>query len=160
LLQFHCCNFIAAISLLPFYRYGFSGALAPIMNIFVVEDSSLLRERLIRTLSSISGVQVTGYSETAEEAIQQIHQLNPDTIILDIRLKQGTGYQVLQAVKTRGKPPLVIVLTNFAYPQYRNKYLEAGADYFFDKSNEFDQVVLVLKDRIKKEPPTKPKLDA
>jgi len=127
------------------------------MNVFVVEDSSLLRERLIRTLTGIEGVQVSGYSDTAEEAIQQIQQVTPDAIILDIRLRQGTGFQVLQAVKVRGKPPLVIVLTNFAYPQYRNKYLDAGADFFFDKSNEFDQIVVVLNQYLKKE---KPKLDA
>lgn len=138
------------------YSLSDAGGLA-LMNVFVVEDSSLLRERLIRTLTGIEGVEVSGYSDTAEEAIQQIQQVNPDAIILDIRLRQGTGFQVLQAVKVRGKPPLVIVLTNFAYPQYRNKYLDAGADFFFDKSNEFDQVVVVLNQHLKKD---KPKLDA
>lgn len=123
------------------------------MTVFVVEDSSLLRERLIRTLTGIQGVSVAGYSDTAEDAIQQIQQVHPDAIILDIRLRQGTGFQVLQAIKTRGKPPLVIVLTNFAYPQYRNKYIEAGADFFFDKSNEFDQVVVVLNQHLKKDRP-------
>lgn len=130
------------------------------MNVFVVEDSSLLRERLIRTLTGITGVKIAGYSDTAEEAVQLIQDKHPDAIILDIRLRQGTGFQVLQAVKTRGKPPLVIVLTNFAYPQYRTKYLEAGADYFFDKSNEFDQVVVVLNQQLKKEIASDPKLDA
>lgn len=121
------------------------------MNVFVVEDSSLLRERLIRTLISIDGVQVSGFSDTAEDAIGLIQQSHPDAIILDIRLRQGTGFQVLQAVKGGRKPPLVIVLTNFAYPQYRKKYIDAGADYFFDKSNEFDQVVVVLNQYLKKE---------
>jgi DNA-binding NarL/FixJ family response regulator len=130
------------------------------MNVFVVEDSSLLRERLIRTLTGINGVQVTGYSDTAEEAIQQIQQLHPDAIILDIRLRQGSGFQVLQAIKVQGKPPLIIVLTNFAYPQYRKRYLDAGADFFFDKSNEFDQVVVVLNQYLDKEKPQKRKLDA
>lgn len=119
-----------------------------------------MRERLLRTLTGISGVKIAGFSDTAEEAIDKIQQVHPDAIILDIRLKQGTGFQVLQAVKTRGKPPLVIVLTNFAYPQYRNKYLSAGADFFFDKSNEFDQVVVVLNQHIEKEKKSEPKLDA
>lgn len=130
------------------------------MNIFLVEDSSLLRERLIRTLSSIQGVHVSGFADTAEDAIQSIQQLNPDAIILDIRLRQGTGFQVLQSVKMRGRPPLVIVLTNFAYQQYRNKYLDAGADFFFDKSNEFDQVVGVLLQYLNNERQNDKKLDA
>jgi DNA-binding NarL/FixJ family response regulator len=130
------------------------------MNVFVVEDSSLLRERLIRTLAGIEGVKVSGYSDNAEDAIQLIQNSHPDAIILDIRLRQGSGFQVLQAVKVQGKPPLVIVLTNFAYPQYRKRYLDAGADFFFDKSNEFDQVVVVLNQYIDKEKPRKQKLDA
>lgn len=133
------------------------------MNIFLVEDSTLLRERLIRTLTGIKGVQISGFADTAEDAIQLIQQNNPDAIILDIRLRQGTGFQVLQSVKVRGRPPLVIVLTNFAYQQYRNKYLDAGADFFFDKSNEFDQVVTVLNQYVKKDESTantSPSLDA
>lgn len=121
------------------------------MNVFVVEDSSILRERLIRSLSGIRGVEVAGFADTAEDAIQRIQEFHPDAIILDIRLRQGTGFQVLQACKVAGKPPLVIVLTNFAYPQYRKKYLDAGADFFFDKSNEFDQIVGVLTQQLKQQ---------
>lgn len=126
----------------------------------MVEDSSLLRERLIRTLTGIEGIRVNGFAETAEEAIQQIQLGHPDAIILDIRLRQGTGFQVLQACKVPDKAPLFIVLTNFAYPQYRKKYLDAGADFFFDKSNEFDQVVVVLKEQLKKGKTNKSELDA
>jgi DNA-binding NarL/FixJ family response regulator len=72
-------------------------------------------------------------------------------VVLDIRLKQGTGFQVLNAVKVPKQPPVIIILTNFAYPQYRKKCVEAGADYFFDKSNEFDQVVTILKQLQKSE---------
>jgi DNA-binding NarL/FixJ family response regulator len=131
-----------------------------LMNVFVVEDSSLLRERLIRTLTGIHGVRVTGYADTAEDATQMIHELHPDAVILDIRLRQGTGFQVLQAIKVRGQPPVVIVLTNFAYPQYRKKYMDAGADFFFDKSNEFDQVVVVLNQYLQKDKTNDRKLDA
>ncbi|MCC7161556.1 MAG: response regulator transcription factor [Anaerolineae bacterium] len=130
------------------------------MNVFVVEDSSLLRERLIRTLNEIRGIQVSGFSDTADEAIQLIEQARPDAIILDIRLRQGNGYQVLQKVKSPGKPPLVIILTNFAYPQYRKRYLDAGADFFFDKSNEFDKVVLVLSQYLKRPKSSSDALDA
>lgn len=130
------------------------------MNVFLVEDSNLLRERLIRTLAGIEGIHVSGHSDTAEGAIEGIQLKHPDAIILDIRLRQGTGFQVLQACKVPGKAPLVIVLTNFAYPQYRKKYLEAGADFFFDKSNEFDQLVVVLKQELKKGKTSNQKLDA
>ncbi len=130
------------------------------MTIFVVEDSSLLRERLIRTLNTLKQVKVSGFSDTAEDAIQQIREQKPDAVILDIRLRVGNGFQVLQACKIAGKPPLVIVLTNFAYPQYRKKYMEAGADFFLDKSNEFDQVVVVLNQYLDKTRAENQQLDA
>lgn len=120
------------------------------MKIFLVEDSGLLRERLLFTLAGIKGLEVCGFSDSAEQAIQLIRQTESDIIILDIRLRQGNGFQVLKAVKKPGQPPTVIVLTNFAYPQYRKKFLEAGADYFFDKSSEFAQVPFVLRELLAK----------
>jgi DNA-binding NarL/FixJ family response regulator len=114
------------------------------MKVFLVEDSDLLRERLTRDLSNLKKIEVCGFSDSAEQAIQQIEQTRPDVIMLDIRLREGNGFHVLRAVKKPGQPPVVIVLTNFAYPQYRKKFLDAGADYFFDKSSEFAQAILVL----------------
>jgi DNA-binding NarL/FixJ family response regulator len=120
------------------------------MKVLIVEDSLPLRERLIHSIQNVPGVQVGGFADSAEEAISQINRVQPDVVVLDIRLRQGTGYEVLRAVKKPGEPPIVIVLTNFAYPQYRKKYMDGGAEFFFDKSNEFDQVVTVLEDLQKK----------
>jgi DNA-binding NarL/FixJ family response regulator len=59
-------------------------------------------------------------------------------------MPSGSGISVLEEVKRRGKSPVVIMLTNYPYPQYRKKCMDAGADYFFDKSNEFHKVTEVL----------------
>lgn len=128
------------------------------MRVFVVEDSPSLRERLNRTLSSIQGVEVVGHAATATDAVERIARCNPDTVILDIRLSEGNGLQVLEAVRLADaehhqminhhpmtKHRTMIILTNYPYPQYRKRFLEAGADYFFDKSVEFEQVVETLK---------------
>ena len=53
----------------------------------------------------------------------------------------GNGIQALTAVKQGAAPPVVIMLTAFAYPQYQIRCLAAGADYFFDKTTEFDERV-------------------
>lgn len=121
-----------------------------IMRIYLVEDSDLLRERLVSSFSGIRGVEVAGFSDSADQAILQIQQSQPDVIILDIRLRQGNGFQVLQSIKKPGQPPTVIVLTNFAYTQYRKRFLDAGADYFFDKSSEFSNVNSVLEELLVK----------
>jgi|SRR5581483_4226785 two-component system response regulator DevR len=114
------------------------------MNLFLVEDSNFLRERLTRMISRLGGIQIVGSASTASEAIARISQTRPDVVLLDIRLAQGTGLDVLQHLKQQPAAPVVIVLTNFAYPQYRKKYLRAGADFFFDKSTEFELTLQAL----------------
>jgi Response regulator containing a CheY-like receiver domain and an HTH DNA-binding domain len=66
-------------------------------------------------------------------------------VLLDIHLLNGNGIDVLQRLKKEKPAPAVIILTNYPYPQYRQKCLEAGADFFFVKSTEFDQVVPALR---------------
>ena len=111
------------------------------MKIFLVEDSAVLRDRLMSQLARQENAQVIGSADDATGAIEQIQRLNPDLVILDIRLRQGNGYQVLKAIKTHGKPPTIVVLTNFPYPQYRQVFLANGAEFFFDKSTEFDSAM-------------------
>jgi len=117
------------------------------VTVFLVEDSILIRQRLARMLSSVKGAQVVGEALEARDAATSIGQLKPDVVILDIQLLNGTGMEVLQSVKKTKPPPVVIVVTNF--PEYRTRYLNAGADFFFDKSTEFHHIPLVVATLIK-----------
>ncbi len=114
------------------------------MKVFLVEDSLLIRERMRRMLQDMDGIEIAGETGDAREAIGGIPRVRPDVILLDIHLLGGSGIDVLRALKKREQVPVIIVLTNYAYPQYRQKCLEAGADYFFVKSTEFDRVIPTL----------------
>jgi DNA-binding NarL/FixJ family response regulator len=120
------------------------------MNVFLVDDSLVIRQRLRRMLSEVKEVTVIGEAEAAQEATDAILQQKPDVVLLDIHLLDGSGIDVLQRLKKAKPAPTVIILTNYPYPQYRRKCLEAGADFFFVKSTEFDQVVPALKQLILK----------
>jgi DNA-binding NarL/FixJ family response regulator len=115
------------------------------LKVFIADDSALVRERLAELISEIEGAEVVGQAGDAREALEGIQRLRPDVVILDIRMPGGNGIQVLEAIKKSAAAPGVIMLTAFPYPQYRKKCLEAGADYFFDKATEFEQVAEVLK---------------
>ncbi|MGA9351401.1 MAG: response regulator transcription factor [Anaerolineae bacterium] len=115
------------------------------LKVFVADDSTLVRERLAELISEIEGVEVVGQAGDARQALEAIQHLRPDAVILDIRMPGNNGIQVLEAIKKSAAAPVVIVLTVFPYPQYRKKCLEAGAEYFFDKATEFEQVAEVLK---------------
>jgi len=117
----------------------------PVLRVFIADDSALVRERVRAHLAEMENVKLAGQSASAPEAIAAIRQLRPDVAILDVRMPGGNGLRVLEAIKQDAAPPLIIVLTAFAYPQHRVKYLAAGADYFFDKAAEFEQVFVVLK---------------
>jgi DNA-binding NarL/FixJ family response regulator len=114
------------------------------MKVLIVENSPYLQERLDRILSGVKGVRVVGSAATASQAVEMIHESEPDVVTLDIRLDEGSGYEVLEDLRARSHRPVVIVLTNYPYPQYREKYLGAGANYFFDKSTELNSFLDVL----------------
>ena len=121
------------------------------MKVFVVDDSPLVRERLVSLLSEVEGVDVVGSADSADEGIKGISSSKPDVAVLDIRMPAGNGITVLERIKQQVSPPTVIMLTNYPYPQYRKKCMDAGADYFFDKSGEFHKVTDVLERMVAEE---------
>ena len=107
---------------------------------FIADDSLIVREHLVTMLEELDGIEIVGQAENVAEAISAIRILKPDAVILDIRMPGGSGIDVLQNIKQDDSAVLVIVLTNYPYPVYRQKCLQAGADFFLDKSTEFDQI--------------------
>jgi len=118
------------------------------MKVFIVDDSKIVCERLIEMLSELPGVEIAGKAHKVVEATNLIEKIKPDVVILDIRMPGGSGIDILRKIKKNKAAPLVIMLTNYPYPQYRKKCMDAGGDFFFDKSDEFEKVVEVLKDLI------------
>jgi len=110
------------------------------VRVFIADDSRIIREHLVTMLEELAEVEIVGQAETVTEAISAIGKLQPDVVILDVRMPDSSGIEVLQIIKQGEPAPVVIVLTNYPYPAYRQKCLQAGADFFLDKSTEFDQI--------------------
>ncbi len=119
-----------------------------LVRVYLVDDSSVVTERLITLLNDIDGVDIVGSADNADAGIANIAEHRPDVAILDIRMPSGSGILVLNEVKKLDDPPTVIMLTNYPYPHYRSRCMDSGADYFFDKSNEFEQVIEVLEQMV------------
>jgi CheY-like chemotaxis protein len=117
------------------------------ISVFVVEDSPLLRERIIQDVDSL-GCRVVGAAESEGDAIASIEQLRPAVIVTDIQLRKGSGIGVVRKVRTKmpQSPPLIIVLTNYATAEYRDACIASGADEFLDKSSEYDRFLALMKD--------------
>lgn len=113
-------------------------------KVFVADDSPIVRERLISLLRELPNVEIVGQTGAAVEAIDSIRRLKPTAVVLDISMPGGGGISVLETIKKEAHAPMVIMLTNFSNEPYRRRCLQLGADYFFDKSNEFEKVIQVL----------------
>ena len=120
------------------------------MNVLIVDDSQVVAERLEGMLADASeDFRVVWHARNVEEGRQAIRCGGADVIILDIQMPGGSGIELLEEVKRDTSAPVVIILTNYPYPQYRDRCLNAGADYFFDKSIQFEQVSAVLLDLLR-----------
>lgn len=114
------------------------------LKVFISDDSATVRERLVTMALDLPEVDVVGQAQDAPGTLDALRQVRPDVVILDIRMPGGNGIEVLREVKKMTPAPQVIMLTNFAYAQYRKKCQEAGADFFFDKSTEFEKLPQAL----------------
>jgi DNA-binding NarL/FixJ family response regulator len=119
------------------------------MKVFIADDSQILRERLKTMLSDFPEVEISGQAKDTPEAIKSIKELKPDVVILDIRMPGGSGIEVLQSIKKDRPEIKVIMFTNYPYPQYRKKCMNLGADFFFAKATESEEVPKVIEQLLK-----------
>ena len=107
---------------------------------YIVEDSATIRDNLISTLEEIAPVKVVGFSETESEASFWLAHNDSQwqLAIVDLFLKEGTGLGVLKGCQSRHSYQKVVVLTNYATDDIRERCTALGADAVFDKSNELE----------------------
>ena len=113
------------------------------MQVFLVEDSIPVRERL----NDMLGDAVIGHAADADSAIHEILEKRPDVVLLDVSLAEGSGFDVLRAVRDEAPEIDVYMLSNFAAYPYRQLAEALGARGFFDKTNEFERVHEVIRAR-------------
>ena len=108
------------------------------MKVYIVETRPVLRERVIESLEETGNSRIVGSADTEDEAVSGIIDSVPDAVVLDIQLREGNGLNVLRRLRNIDLEvrPLVIILTNYNYPEFRYRAMTAGTDYFFDKATE------------------------
>ena len=114
------------------------------VTVIIIDDSSIVRQQVKDILSEYSHIQIAGEADDTASGLSLIIKHAPEYIILDISIPGGNGFQLLEYLKTHQMPSKVIMLTNYSDICYRSQAEILGADYFFDKSNEFEKIVQVL----------------
>ena len=116
------------------------------VRVFIVEDSPLIRKRIIDNLQALGGFEVVGFAEAESVAVAAIVESKPDVVVTDIRLKEGNGIEVVRQLREKvfASRPRIYVLSNYANAEYRRQCQLVGADDFFDKSGEYDRLLDTL----------------
>jgi DNA-binding NarL/FixJ family response regulator len=113
-------------------------------SIVIIDDSPVIQKRLEDRLKSINGIDTVFCAGNKTDALAVLEERNPDVIILDLQLPDGTGIEILRTIRERQSAITCIVLTNFPYSVLRKRCEDLGADYFFDKSTEFHEAMNIL----------------
>jgi len=113
------------------------------LKTYIVEDNPTIRENLIGTLEELARIDPVGTAETENEGKAWLteNRDNWDLAIVDLFLKQGSGLGVLAACRDRPSTQKVVVLSNYATADIRQRCAQLGVDAVFDKSNEIDALV-------------------
>jgi DNA-binding NarL/FixJ family response regulator len=111
------------------------------IRVFIADDAAIIRRRLSAMLGRIEGVEIVGEAETGQAALMSIEKLEPDVVLLDLNMPDGSGIGVLKAIGDKIRRLRIVVLTNYADSHYRKTCLQMGAERFFDKSSEFTKAI-------------------
>jgi DNA-binding NarL/FixJ family response regulator len=114
------------------------------LRVLLVEDSKVLTERLTEAIRQISDVDLVGTADSEAGALAAVKRDAVDVVILDLHLKQGTGFGVMRALATSQSKPRIIVLTNYDLPEYKNAAIALGATHFLDKARDYGRLPEVL----------------
>lgn len=114
------------------------------LKVFIVDDAENIRSSLKRMLSGLKHLSIIGEAESVKSSEEFLKKNSPDVTLLDLNLADGSGFEILNFIKSSNNPHIVIILSNYSAEQYKIKAREYGADYFFDKSTEFENILDVM----------------
>jgi len=119
----------------------------PSLRVLLIEDSALLATRLIELVERLPDVDLIDTVDTEADALHRISARRPDVLILDLHLREGSGFGVLRSLALGTRPrPKIIVLTNFGLPEYRREAELFGVEAFLDKAREYIRLPSLLTD--------------
>ena len=114
------------------------------VRVLLVEDSRVLAERMRETLAALEDVEIVASVTDESSAVAAVRDNQIDVIVLDLQLKEGTGFGVMERLgKAR---PLIIVFTNYMLPEYQRLASALGVEYFLNKSRDYERLPEIIQE--------------
>lgn len=111
------------------------------ISVLLVDDHEIVIEGLRKLLSVPGDIDVTGEAHDAATALELARKLNPDVILLDLRMPGATGIQAARRLRQQEYSGTIIVLTSYGDKAYVRQALEAGADSYLLKNTPSSELI-------------------
>jgi len=115
-------------------------------SIIEIDDSDIIRKRVKEQLNEIDDVNVIGEVKNGRDAIPIIIGCKPDAVILDIHMPQKNGFEIVKELQMFEIETTIIIFTSFPNPHYRKIFKQLNVNYFFDKTNEFNEMIDLIQE--------------
>lgn len=115
--------------------------------VVIADDSAAVIRGFHALVESIPGVRIAATASDVRGAIRAVRRYEPDLLIVDVRMPDGTGFDVIAGLDGEAKRPAVLMMTGMPTPAVRRRAYDAGADGFFDKAREIDVFLEELRRR-------------
>jgi DNA-binding NarL/FixJ family response regulator len=116
-----------------------------VISVLLVDDHPVVIEGLRKVLATAGDIEVTGEAHDAAGAIERARQLQPDVILLDLRMPGASGVQATRRLRDIETRSAVIILTSYGDQAYVRQALEAGADGYLLKTTPPEQLIAAIR---------------
>ena len=115
------------------------------LRVLVIDDHAIVREGLRRLISRDEGIIVVGEAASKNEAIAQISHHNPDVIVVDLHLPDGSALDVIAWARSLSQKIGIVVLTMSNMPEHVLASMQSGASSHVDKTAPISEVLKAIK---------------
>ena len=122
------------------------------IKVFITDDHAILREGLISLIERQSDITTVGEASDANECLKKLNMLNPDVVLMDIKMTEIDGIDTCREIKTAHPGIKVIMLSMYDDFEYVHRALQAGADGYLLKKVVSSELIDAIHKVVKGEP--------
>ena len=116
------------------------------LKVLVIDDHAVVREGLRRLLSRDKTINLVGEAASKREALAQISHHNPDVIVVDLHLPDGSGLDVIAWTRSASQKIGIVVLTMSNMPEHVLASMQSGASAHVDKSAPIGEIIQAIRE--------------
>lgn len=115
------------------------------IRVLLVDDQTIIRQGLRSLLESKPDLQIVGEAENGQTALQQVEALQPDVVLMDIRMPGMDGVAATQSITQNFVKTKVLVLTTFDDDEYVSQAMRVGANGYLLKDTPSEELALAIR---------------